>query len=298
MNAPLAEGRKEIAWNGIYFRVPESWEVTKMGFHYLMLETQAQPAMELKWARIKGRFSHRKHLDRLASSHKKALRRTLNERALPPKWDTALSRYQARAFSWEGATLGGTGVVAYCPECRTATLIQFYRRQDSLQGEIPGDILTSFRDHPRGPRVLWSLFDIRASLPAEFALTRYRFETGRFELDFALNDQTLSLKRWGPASILLAEISLMQFVAALKQIPEIKHPSQVTADNQTVEGIILPSGFWRPAVFRRLRPKGAYQMFRFWHLMEKNRILGMHWKGRTPIDPQQFKQLCGGYESL
>ena len=298
MNAIPPKGRKEIAWNGIYFWVPESWEVSKMGSHYLMLETQAQPAMELKWARIKGTFSHRKHLHRLAASHKKELRLTLKEHSLPSAWDKALDRYQSVAFSWKGAAISGTGVVVYCPECRTATLIQFYRRQDSLQGRIPTDILTSFRDHRRDASILWSLFDIRATLPAEFALARYRFETGRFELDFSLKGQTLSLKRWGPASILLVDRSLMQFVEALKQIPKVKPPSQITADNQTVEGIILPSIFWQPAFFNSLRPKGAYQMFRFWHLTEKNRILGMHWGGKTPIDPDRFNRWCAGYESL
>jgi len=298
MHASHPDGWKEIAWNGIYFQAPARWEVTKMGTRYLMLETRARPAMELKWARIRGNFSHRKHLERLAASHKKGLRLTLKEHPLPPAWDAALDRFQAVAFSWEGAALSGDGVVVYCPECRTATLIQFYRPPDSLRAEIPTNVLTSFRDHPRGTRVLWSLFDIRASLPAEFALTRYRFETGRFELEFALNHQSLSLKRWGPASILLAETSLMQFLSDLKQIPEIRPPSQITADNQAIEGLVLPSRSWRPAVFSRLRPKDAYQMFRFWHLMKENRILGMHWKGRTPLDPNQFKQLYAGYESL
>ena len=289
---------KEIAWNGICFKVPENWEVGKIGFRYLMLEVEAQPVLELKWAPIKGEFSHDRHFRDLAVLHTKDRRLELREGSLSPEWKKALNGFQVSAFQWKGKTIGGRGVIVYCPTCLTATLIQFYQREVTSAHPVSQKILTSFQDHRSDDRTVWSVYDIRATIPAEFNLSHYRFDAGQFELDFVARNQTVALKRWGPASVLLADRNLLQFVEVQNQIPKTKANLQLTAEDKTVEGNHSPAASAWSYLLSRLVSKTPFQIFRFWHLEEKNRILGVRLEGKRPVNPQLFYELCAGYESL
>ncbi len=298
MNTLDATTWKEIAWNGISFMVPENWEVGKIGLRYLVLETKARPVLELKWARITGEFSHNRHFRHLAALHEKDKHLTLRDCSLPPEWEKALNDYEVSAFQWEGKTIGGMGVIVYCPTCLTATLIQFYQRDFASANQVSQKILTSFQDHRSDDRTVWSIYDIRATIPAEFNLSHYRFDAGQFELDFVSRNQTVALKRWGPASVLLADRNLLQFVEAQNQIPKIKANLQMTAEDKTIEGNQAPYGSGWSYLLSRLVSKTPFQIFRFWHLEEKNRILGVRLEGKSPVSSQFFYELCAGYESL
>lgn len=190
---------KEFAWNGIRFLTPATWQVGKIGPRYLMLEVGSASVLEVKWGRIKGVFSHQMQLRRLAALQGKELRESVRQRPLPAAWKKALGKYEATGFSWRGETVGGVGVLLYCPTCQNATLIQFYGKGSNQTGEISERLLASFRDHRQDNQVIWSLFDIRATIPEKFQLIRHRFEAGKFELAFAWGGQKITLHRWGPA---------------------------------------------------------------------------------------------------
>lgn len=286
---------KQIAWNGISVSIPAHWEVEKIGNRYLALEENARPVMELKWQRVKGRFSHHKHIRRLAGLYNKTLIQKINPCPLPSEWEQALGRFDAKGFNWRSSSMKGIGVITLCPSCRTATLIQFYRYDRAQTDETIQKILNSFRDHRRDQQVIWSVFDIRAAIPEDFALERHRFEPGRFLLTFRSRNQTVTLYRWGPAAVLLSTGDLLQFVRQMQIVPESAELK--TLNSNQIEGRISSSGRW-PSVLKRLMPGPSFQAFRFWHLEEKNRILGVQLADRNPVFPEFFNTLCEGYESL
>ena len=90
--------------------------------------------------------------------------KTLKERPLPAGWETALKNFEATGFSWRGTSLGGTGVILYCPACRNASLIQFYQRDSEELKHACPSILASFQDHRQDDHVFLSVFDIRAMM--------------------------------------------------------------------------------------------------------------------------------------
>ena len=144
---------KETAWNGIRFKNPIPWEPVKIGNRYLMFEDDAGPVLEVKWESIKGVFSHEKHFHRLAAVYKKQSNIRIEASRLPERWKKALSGFEASGFRWSGNTLGGEGVILYCPECRKATLIQIYRKDPDKNSLEIEKLLASFKDHSKNGRL-------------------------------------------------------------------------------------------------------------------------------------------------
>lgn len=289
---------KEFAWNGIRFLTPATWQVGKIGARYLMFEEEFGPVLEVKWGRVKGSFSHRDHLRRLAAFQGKELRESVRGRPLPAAWKKALGKYKATGFSWCGKTVGGVGVLLYCSTCQNATLIQFYGKGFNQTGKISERLLASFRDHRQDNEVIWSLFDIRATIPEKFQLVRHRFEPGEFELAFASGGQKITLHRWGPASVLLRRRDLAQFArTVLPHVHGDPYPVAV-AGGKAVEWSGKPPldswGYWWSRVKQRL----PFQLFRLWHVEGKNRILGVRVEGKRAVDYRLLDRICAGYESL
>jgi len=289
---------QEFAWNGIRFEAPANWQVGTIGPRYLLIEDDTGPVLELKWGRITGRFSHRTHLRRLAAHKEKKIGQSVKECPIPPLWEDAVANYKATGFSWQGQGIGGRGVLLYCTACHTATLIQFYIKGGRQSEKIPRHILNSFLDHREDNLVTWSLYDIRAILPAEFNLKHYRFEAGEFELSFASNRQKLNLHRWGPAFTLLSNCDLLQIARMLIPNPYGVGGPVIHGDGEAVEWRIdppaTPWGRW----WVRINRKSAFQWLRLWHLPVKNRILGVRMQGKKSINPRFLDWVCEGYESL
>jgi hypothetical protein len=285
---------KEIAWNGISFCVPSSWEIAQIGARHLILEDDSDSAMEVKWGPIKGRFSHQTHLKRLGALQTRRLRKTVEECVLPTKWKKALAGFQASGFSWQAETKSGRGVILYCPMCRNATLIQFFRSISTATEKIPLEVLRTFQDHREDGQTRWAVFDIRAVVPAYFKLVGYRFEPGNYELAFEHRGQKIFLYRWAPASILLGERNLKQFAKAISDF-STGDPVPVNLEGgQAVELSLSPRFKW----LSRFKAKPCFHWLGLWHLKKKNRILGVKMQGKKPFDTLMLDRVCVGYESL
>lgn len=287
-----------MAWNGIRFMAPVNWQVGTIGTRYLMLEEESGPVLEIKWARIKGAFSHKAHLHRLATLHGRNLGKAVRESPLPPGWKKALGGYSAKAFSWHGKTVSGKGVILYCPTCQNATLIQFYHRDASKAENVSERLLASLRDHRQDNQVVWSVFDIRATIPNTFHLVRQRFEPGIFELEFMSKGQKVTLYRWGPASILLCDRDLVQFARAMLHISQVEPRSLSLAGRKAVEWNVTPPPSRWAHLWGRMKAKPSFQWYRLWHLEEKNCIFGVRIEGKRPLDTPFLDRICVGYESL
>jgi hypothetical protein len=285
---------REIAWNGIRFSTPAVWEVAKIGPRYLLLADQGEPALEIKWEGTKGRFSHQTALKRLKSLH----RDTVHEKPLPEEWEKTLGDFTVMGFAWQAEAKGGRGAILYCPACRNATLIQFFQNFLTANHETCRRVLASFRDHSRDNRVRWSIFDIRAEIPAEYRLVRYRFEAGRFEMQFGSKRKRITLYRWGPASALLGDGNLSEFAAKTIRIHRSEwHPLMWSGHHAVQWEKSVSGGLW---VWCRERMLGKphFQWFRLWHIMQKNRVLGVGAEGDKTFHSEFLDRICTQYESL
>lgn len=290
--------QKEIGWNGIRFRVPRDWEVGKIGTHYLLLEDEFTPVMEIKWGQIKGSFSHDTHLRRLSTLRKKRFVESVSKIPLPSGWKKALANFKATGFSWRGTALGGVGVILYCRTCQKASLIQFYHDDAGELKSIYPIILASYNDHPQDEQVIWSVFDIRALIPRQFQLLRHQLNPGRFELSFESKGQQITLYRWGPASVLLDHQSLAEFARTMINFSEDGQNTVIQSDRRVVEWkTSAPFSMWKRGLWR-MRNKHPFQQCRIWHSRGKNRILGVKAYGKKPLDSRLLKSIFNGYESL
>ena len=288
---------RQIAWNGIRFSAPADWETGKIGLRYLELETETGPVMEVKWNRVKGRFSHKTHLRRLAGLQKRQLRKSFQKMTLPAPWEKALDGYYASGFSWQSDAISAKGVLIYSLESRTATLIQFYRQNATVIEFTAPRLLASFRDRTSGAFTPLTMFDIRAEIPVEFELQRFRFEAGRYELNFSSRREQLRMFRWSPAAILLRRQDLRtmardSFYPKDKQTPQWLH-----SDAAAAEGRMTPASA-AARIVSRIGRRPAYRIFRLWHEVEKNRILGVQISGRSPVDRGLFLGICERYETI
>ena len=288
---------KETAWNGIRFHTPADWDIAKIGKQYLLFEDEDRPVLEIKWNTIKGTFSHKKHLRRLTALHGKKNTHHIEQWKIPDPWAQALRKYEIAGFSWESANLNGKGTILYCPECGNATFIQFYHKDSEIDGGLTTYILKSFRDHDSREQTKWSIYDIRALVPKEFELDRFRFEPGNFLLDFKSDGRKISLHRWSPAHVLLSKSDLSVFAAsrfpALSGVPldRTSGPDAVEWENETED---KAWSRWR----NRIRKKPSYRWIRIWHEKKKNRILAIQAESRKPTSRPMLQNILDGYESL
>ena len=288
---------KQIAWNGVSFKAPSRWEIRRIGTRHLILEDEAGPVLEVKWAPVKGSFSHRAHLKRLYASQPRNIKPRIAEWFLPPPWQKALGDYEASGFLWQAENSGGRGAILFCPVCHVATLIQFLGESTADQERVILAVLKSFRDHRGDGSTSWQVFDLRLKLPAVLKLSHYRFNTGKYELSFSDGRQSVRFFRWAPAAAILGERDLMWFCGTVPDF-SIGRPELVTIDGYTaVEGSAAPAGAWRKAI-SRLKIKPSFFWFRLWHLQDKNRLLGIRAESKRVLDCQLLQQICKDYESL
>ena len=289
---------KDIAWNGIRFESPRDWELGMIGPRYLMLEYRFEPVLEIKWGRVKGRFSARTYLSRLTTHTEDQRELSARECSLPDGWKKSLDAFEATGFSWQGKSFAGKGVILYCPVCRHATLIQFYFKTPMKTESWQEHLLASFQDHRSDNQVEWKVFDIRASIPSEFKLRYHRFESGKYEMTFASDGQKITLYRYGPASILLKKEDLSRFTSRMAGVFRHDHWRIVQNDSKVVEWEAGQSATPWLSWFHLMKGTPPIRWIRFWHVEEKNRILGLKAEGREPFPQHFLKQICEGYESL
>ena len=288
----------ETAWSGIRFHTPHDWDIAKIGKQYLLFEDNDHPVLEIKWNTVTGAFSHKKHLRRLTTLHGKRDAHLIGEWKIPDRWAQALRRYEISGFSWESATFNGKGMMLYCPECGNATFIQFYHKAAELDVGLTAHILKSFRDHDSRKQNQWAIYDIRARVPKGFELDRYRFEPGNFLLVFLSDGRKISLHRWSPAHVLLADSDLSTF--AVSRIPALLGApmNEISKEPDAVE---WQSGMKETAWSRwrsRILKKPSYRWIRIWYEEKKNRILAVHAEDREPASRALLQYILDGYESL
>lgn len=291
----MREGIIPIAWNGISLSVPDVWQLVRIDSRHLVFEENGAAIMELKWNQIRGRFSAKSHLKRLTAAHGKRNKVDLEPKPLPAEWSKALEGFQVDGFEWNSRDTSGRGAVLYCPVCRTATLIQFFKRDSLLSLNRFVGVLGSYRDHRDDGLTVWSVFDIRAVLPRVYLLTEHIFKPGNFSMAFMNKSRSLNLFRWAPAAALLGDQSLGVFASAVIGLAA----DQFTSG--TVNG--YPATRWhigtktrKPWPLGRTGGTTPYRQGGIWLIEDHNRILGVSLTDRRPITGDQLSEICASYE--
>lgn len=287
---------KTIAWNHVRLIIPSNWEIGHIDTRLLLFQDESTPTLELKWQTINGKFSHRAHLKRLAARNKTGLRQSVQAWQLPQAWQHALDGFTASGFSWAADASRGRGAILYCPTCRKATLIQFFDHATGRSHPAP-QILETFRDHRDDGRTDWSVFDIRACLPEKFSLLEHRFQPGNFGLAFTDGRQRVALLRWAPASAFLNHQTLAQFAAETTHGDPAAFSAGVINGHPAVEAVRTPPN-QKKRWFRRPSSTPLFGIRRFWHLVDKNRILGLTIESEDAVDTHLADLICGSYDSL
>jgi hypothetical protein len=286
---------KTIAWNGLSFPVPRTWEPARIGARHLVIESDAGPAMEIKWKPGVGRVSAHRQLRRLLRHGGRSRAAAAGEWPLPEEWKLALARYDALGFSWEGAADAAHGAVITCPTCRSAIMVQFFHPRGSRPDRKAAAVLGGLSDHRADGLTEWAVFDIHALLPEEFVLVRHRFEVGRFRLEFAGRQRRrMTLLRFAPAAPLLSKRSLEELARTLPACGLLEFSALPVGGNPGVEGREA-AGL---SVLRRLRARigvAPLRRVRLWHVGARNRLLGVMLEGRREIGTGAMEALCAAY---
>jgi hypothetical protein len=285
-------GTQIFAWAGLRFHLPAGWETGQLTRDHGWLESDFQPVLEFKTALVKGRFSFRRHLKQLEQTSPLRLQRT----DLPALWRSHLKAFQTQAFSWQGPRLAGDGLVIYCPDCRRATLMQFYRTGPARSEITP--VLASFDDHGPERRPTVAVYDIQVTVPGVLPLKRFRFDSGRFELVFGDRRRQLTLWRWSPADVALRphNTSLLSFARQNGLLSGSDRPMAPQTLAQGLEWCWPARRTWRDRLPSRLKRRLSPAILRIWHRKEANRIMAA--RGDGDLDYATFAEICRSYEII
>jgi len=285
---------KDIAWNGIHLSVPPTWELGRIDTRHLFFDNHTGPAMEIKWGPVKGRFSHRSHLKKLITRQKKHPGKTLEAWQLPPTWKNALSNFVAKGFSWQSGAENGRGAILFCPSCKTALMFQIFNIAGHMADTSLIEMLKSLQDHRNDGQTAWTVFDIHALLPKTFKLDDYQFKPGKYALTFSDRWQTIKLFRWAPASAFLSQTNLYRFAANALEFSHANLVATSFLGHPAVERQSNPIAGWYNWLYRFKR-KPAFHWLRVWHVVGKNRILGIRLDSKKPFDAHLVADICGNY---
>ncbi len=289
MVAALSSSLQDIAWNGVGFQVPDTWEPVVVFTHYLLFEDRYQPVLELKWQQIHGSFSVERILKQLRRYGSK--KDQIEPQPIPQQWQQVLQPFNCYCFTWQGETNSGFGLLRHCPICNLTILLQFY--SDNPQDDPACfHFLQTLNCHQKTDTQVWAIFDIQFSSPKDAVLLSQEFQTGRYTIKFSLDNLFFSLLRFKPAKILLANNGLSGFGRKLLYhgehlLPEAKEDTTAWQKR---------SNSWL-RFKAKLRRRQADHFLKLQYIPENNVILGVQAESNQPIDPAIIDTLLNSYQA-
>ena len=237
----LSRDASRFAWNGVELSLPEGWQPAVLDKEYMVAEDEHGPVMELKWRRVRGRFSMDRHVKRLAkgvrgaevfasdSATNSATGSATNTSKVPEDWAETVackesSGFEFRPFFWKASDLavtpsspisGGRGAVLFNPDSGLACLIQFYETGKRSIKDVAKAALLSLRDSSAGDSVPWQVFGITLETPASWVLAEHSFQPGRFRMGFRFPGERgrsrFIAERVAPARTVLGQVPLEEW---------------------------------------------------------------------------------------
>lgn len=283
--------RRLIAWNGLQFCLPPSWEVIVASPRHLLVERDFRPVLEIRWDGS-GKGSPADIVESTIQRFTKS-GQAARETHVPRPFAAIPGCSGAVGLCWhECERLDG--LVWQCPGCRTVLFCHLYHQRQTEEAAVCALLQTLRCCRESGAPSLWSVQDFRLSLPAGFHFRDYTLAAGLSRLAFQGHGLELQFCRLAPASARLADRSLPQL---LGQLLGRVQPVEVLTDTPGVHECrnrprTLPRLWQR--LFRRLQ----FRWGRIWHDAQHDRLLTLTAAGARPIDLDTVHRLCANYEIL
>lgn len=271
-----------LHWNGLLLQVPPSWSPAVLDKHYLLVEDDHGPVMEVKWGWIRGQLSFDKVYRKLSRELKGADfysggggdsagdAKGSAASTIPSRWAEAVAELEARLAGQEVTAqpifwrirehiddelparniTAGRGAIVHSSTSGLAWMIQFYEAGGRSMAEEAVSVLHSLRIPEPDHWLPWELFGIRFRTPPWLELAEHSFKAGRFRLEFKRrgwkSPTRLILERVGPARAVLKGRGLRDWAEAY-YTKELRSLRIVDATRSSVEVRWQkpPSGFSR-----------------------------------------------------
>jgi hypothetical protein len=286
-----------IAWNGISFNKPATWEIATIGRNYMMIGTLMHPRLEITWGDSQKTASRKQNIEKLQLQIRKQHLMSVDSWSPPKSWIQALSACETSGFSSKRPEGGiSYGLIVSCLSCQRVSLVQFFQNADEPENvhAVAPEVLSSFMDHADGEEQLWAVFDVRATLPAVFKIKKYRFSPGYIEMVFFAHGHLVSLYRWSPASVLLSGKKLIEFAGSSPLCPG--RPSIITLDLNRIEWKYTPSFGLLNRFVTFISGRFSHRRTLIRHDPVSNRILAVKAESRLAMDSSRFDRISSSYE--
>ncbi|MCC7493003.1 MAG: hypothetical protein IT204_11665 [Fimbriimonadaceae bacterium] len=208
----MAEWRR-VGWQQMQAVVPAEWFLSKIGTDRtageLWLADEAMPRLQVKWLdtakqkSIDPSVTLENYLRQLEKQAKKRSQRFGSERGLKLIGKGKRDISSLEGFHWSAETQA-YGVIWYSPSAQRVTLAQVNGAlDDPACRTVARQVLGSLTDTADAEGDLWTAYDLECRLASDWVLTGQRMETGRTELRFGWQKDTVSFSRVGLAEIAL-----------------------------------------------------------------------------------------------
>lgn len=278
---------REIAWDGIVFRLPVSWQPAVIRKSYLFFEHLGQPVFAIKWEHIHGRFSAERILKRVQDSFRHT-GSTLVPWNVQAELPDIPRDYSMTGFQYQDENETILGILLYCAHCRRAAILHLYTA-DPGNRETLHAILQSYADHHDKAEQTWSIYDIKAQLPAQAVLKSHEFLAGRYTLSFVLDKTAIDLYRFKPAGAILRNQNLQEFGDSLAGEAVCVR----TTEEKLAWWEYTASGIDRLAVFSGRKP--GWIWLRVELIKDKNAILAVKGSGRGATNRRLMEQIAENF---
>ena len=331
---------REIAWYGIKFTIPVEFQPVSIAKNHLLFEQEGKPVFEVKWQKNCSKPDPERIINKLAEKNRHFIRAPqLIEVSLPtqgkkPKKDKSCNDFDYDGFSmlkdispdftpypftWKTTDTHAQGVIMLCSKCQGISILQFFQSQNDKNETLsdPGranigypnahnTIIKSFADHNVYPYDLstWAMFDMHFVMPARYKLEKYSFKPGHFSMIFKDKNVMVELHRFSPASFLLNEKTLGQFMESSFNLSaadfSLDHNSFHPEDTAETVEYKRKESFNENNKFtcflkKMLKKKDLPFICRASHLPEKNKILVVILHSHDMDDLTEFNKIHEEY---
>ncbi|MFA0758724.1 MAG: hypothetical protein PVTTEEND_001827 [Candidatus Fervidibacter sp.] len=285
---PTTGSHQLVGWMGVTLSVPENWDLVQVKGNrfdgYLRFEEEGLLRCEVQWTLVSaGRVVLDEQVDRYLQSLEQLLRKqgkTVTVRRNLHLVSRRQVKRNVRDFQWQAGQVG-YGMMWFCEECRKALVAQVIGYDHEPVRQWAQQVFLSLSDHADGDWETWALYGLRFEVPVGWQLGATELTPGKIRLTFRLGDDTLTVARFGPASVLLKGKALEEFaVQALgdeivKQFV-IHYRMERFKGHEGMELVGKDKRGTSPlqVFLRRLRTAAPFPRFfgRLWHCEESNRL--------------------------
>jgi hypothetical protein len=276
-----------VAWNGLRFSPPATWEPRLVGSRHLVFEEDFQPRLQLRWQKVDK--ARDEDLYRLAADLAGPAGSVSSGAGLAGHWPPIDQHYRL-LLSLKGKDQQLAGGICFCRTCHTLLQFQVFQPHHRSPLEV-GRWLATLSCHGQ-QEALWRIDDFSLVTPLAFTLIDFNFGAGLTRLSFTDRDLRLDTCKLAPADILLRHQSLAEILLTLCGAGDLA--TWQNDDGESCQAMRTPGIAGR--VLLRLRRQRPYLRAHIRQDVATNRILAVILAANRRIPPELLLSLCDRYE--